>query len=103
MADPRPTLDPDDYQDVDIDDEDNPEWTEADFANARPLVETFPELAESGRKFRARAVRDVELTLSHDLFEAFSAREPQWRARMEALLEAALRRELEGRPSAKRA
>lgn len=27
------------------DDDDNPEWTDADFARARPFPEVFPELA----------------------------------------------------------
>lgn len=96
-------LDPDDYEDIDIDDEDNPELTEEDFANARPLIETFPELAEPGRNFEVRYVRDVELSLPQDLFEAFAAKEPLWRVRMEELLEAGLRRELERLPAAKRA
>lgn len=102
-------LDPDDYEDVEIDDEDNPELTEEDFAKARPLREALPDLhaqmvAEKGRLFKAAmTIRDIELTLPADLFEAFSAAEPMWRARMEALLEAAIRRELAQSPTKKRA
>ncbi len=101
-------LDPDDYDDVEIDDEDNPELTEEAFANARPLSEVLPDLhaqlvMEKGRPFETMAVRDVELTLPAELFEAFSAAEPMWRVRMEALLHAAIRRELAQPPAKKRA
>ena len=34
---PRTSVNPDDYEDVNIDDLDNPEWTEEDFARARGL------------------------------------------------------------------
>lgn len=98
-------LDPDDYDDVEIDDKDNPELSEEDFANARPLREVLPDLharfvAEKDRPFEAVAIRDIELTLPGDLFEAFRAVEPLWREKMETLLEAALRHEL-ARPAKK--
>jgi uncharacterized protein (DUF4415 family) len=104
----KPVLDPDDYEDVEIDDEDNPELTEEDFARARPLREVLPDLyarlvAETGRPFDAAAIRDIELTLPADLFEAFRAVEPMWRVKMETLLEAALRRDLAARPTKKSA
>ena len=41
------SINPDDYEDVDIDDPDNPEWTEEDFARARPFKEVFPDLYEA--------------------------------------------------------
>ena len=101
-------LDPDDYDDVEIDDEDNPELTEEDFAKARPLHEVLPDLhaqlvADKGRPFEAVAFRDIELTLQSDLFEAFSAVEPLWRVKMEMLLEAALRHDLAARAAKKSA
>ena len=40
-------INPNDYDDVDIDDPDNPEWTEEDFARARPFKEVFPDLYEA--------------------------------------------------------
>ena len=40
-------INPDDYEDVDIDDPDNPELTEEDFARARPFKEVFPDLYEA--------------------------------------------------------
>lgn len=33
------SIDPADYPDVEIDDENNPEWTDEDFARARPVQE----------------------------------------------------------------
>ena len=44
---PEVSTNPDDYEDVDIDDPDNPEWTEEDFARARPFKEVFPDLYEA--------------------------------------------------------
>ena len=42
--DPKLSLDPNDYEDIDIDDPDNPEWSEEDFARARPFKEVNPEM-----------------------------------------------------------
>lgn len=100
MADKKLSLDPDDLEDIEIDDPDNPEWTEEDFAKARPLREMLPELharvvAEKGQPFKVVAIRDIELSLPSDLFEAFRAVEPLWWERLETLLEAAMRRDLE--------
>ena len=44
---PRTSVNPDDYEDVNIDDLDNPEWTEEDFARARPFREVFPDIYEA--------------------------------------------------------
>jgi hypothetical protein len=44
---PKVSLDPNDYDDVEIDDPDNPELTEEDFARARPLREVLPDLYEA--------------------------------------------------------
>lgn len=108
MADRKFSLNPDDYEDVEIDDPDNPEWTEEDFAKARPLHEVLPDLhaqlvAEKGQPFEALAIHDIELTLPSDLFEAFRVVEPLWRLKMEALLEAALRHDLATRSAKKSA
>ena len=40
-------INPDDYEDIDIDDPDNPELTEEDFARGRPFKEVFPDLYEA--------------------------------------------------------
>lgn len=85
MADPKFSLDPDDYQDVDVDDSDNPEWTDEDFAKARPLREMLPDLYA-----KAMAAKDVALKLSPETIRAFAEEGDDWRERMaEALDEAA--------------
>jgi len=56
------------------DDDDNPEWTEADFARARPFAELFPEEAErlramGGRPKLARPKQHIGFRLAADLVE----------------------------------
>lgn len=101
MADPKLSLDPDDYEDVEIDDPDNPEWTDADFAKARPFKDVFPEMyakweadRAAGIKPKIGYIRTFELSLPLDLFEAYAAREPLWAEKMEQLLEASIRASL---------
>jgi uncharacterized protein (DUF4415 family) len=85
MADPELSLDPDDYDDVEIDDEDNPEWTDEDFAKARPFREAMPDLYA-----RLTGEQDVALTLPAETVQAFAEEGEDWRERMvEALTEAA--------------
>jgi hypothetical protein len=48
-------LDPAHYEDVDIDDDENPEWTAEDFAKARPLREVSPDLYEALTREEAEA------------------------------------------------
>jgi uncharacterized protein (DUF4415 family) len=81
MADPKISLDPKDYPDVEIDDVDNPEWTEEDFAKARPLREVLPELYAS-----LIAEREVTLTLPGEVVQAFESQGGDWRARMSQAL-----------------
>lgn len=81
-------------------DEENPEWTDADFAKARPIAE-FPELAAAFE--RARAGRpvgstkpnskvQVALRIDPDIVAAFKADGPGWQSRMNAALRAAMPR-----------
>lgn len=85
MADPKFSLDPDDYEDVEIDDPDNPEWTEEDFAKARPLREVLPDLYA-----RLVAEEEVALNLPAATIQAFAEEGEDWRERMaETLTEAA--------------
>lgn len=80
-------LNPDDYEDVEIDDEDNPELTEEDFATAKPFREVLPELYAS-----LVAEQEVALKLSAETIHAFAVQGEDWRERMaEALTEAAAR------------
>lgn len=84
MADPKDDwLNPDHYDDVDIDDPENPELTEADFANARPFREVFPEM------FAKLTSQEVALELSPDTIAAFAEEGDDWKERMAATLAAA--------------
>lgn len=74
-------------------DPDNPEWTEEDFARARPFAEVFPELASSIRRGRPSVEnpkKQVTLRLDADVVERYRAGGPGWQSRMnEALRKAA--------------
>ena len=66
---------------------DNPEWTEADFAQARPFAEMFPELADGLRKSRGRPKasepkKQVTLRLDADVVEFFRRDGPSWQSRI---------------------
>ena len=66
---------------------DNPEWTEADFKDAKPFAEMFPELAEGLRKSRGRPKTDepkkqVTLRLDADVVEFFRRAGPGWQSRI---------------------
>ena len=89
MADPKPlSLDPEDYDDVEIDDPDNPEWTEEDFARARPLSD-FPELQAALDLAGAAEVTTVTLELPQRVIEHFKSQGDDWRARIAAEVEKA--------------
>jgi len=66
---------------------DNPEWTEADFKQAKPFTELFPKLAEDLRKNRGRPRADspkkqVTLRLDADVVEFFRQAGPGWQSRI---------------------
>jgi len=87
MADPTFSLDPEDYEDVDIDDPENPELTAEDFAKARPLRDAMPELYAS-----LMAEQEVALKLSAQTIEAFAVEGEDWRERMASVLDEVARR-----------
>jgi uncharacterized protein (DUF4415 family) len=78
-------------------DDDNPEWTEEDFARAKPLNE-FPELMAAlypkrGRpkgSTKAGTKQQISLRLDKDVIARFRATGPGWQTRINAVL----RREL---------
>ncbi len=74
---------------------DNPEWTKADFAKAKPFAEALPELAASIRKGRgpnkAPTKRLVSLRLSPDVLDHFKAKGPGWQSRIDDTLRKAAR------------
>ena len=67
---------------------DHPEWTEKDFAKAKPFAEALPELAASIRKGRgpnkAPTKMLVSLRLSGKVLEAYKAKGPGWQSRIDA-------------------
>jgi uncharacterized protein (DUF4415 family) len=77
-------------------DDDNPEWTQADFARMRPaaqvLREQFGAGAEHllkpkrGRPPKAGRKRAINIRLSPDVLEHFRAGGPGWQTRLEAVL-----------------
>ena len=78
-----------------IDDE-NPEWTAADFAKARPASEVLPQIfgAKLAQKMlkprgRPRAVHPKErinIRLSHEVVEYFKSAGDGWQTRIDAAL-----------------
>ena len=74
-------------------DDDNPEWTEQDFARARPIA-AFPELAAAFKRARGRPKssspsdrQQVTLRLPRAVIEHFKAGGPGWQTRAIAVLE----------------
>ncbi|MFV0410293.1 MAG: BrnA antitoxin family protein [Paracoccus sp. (in: a-proteobacteria)] len=69
-------------------DPDNPEWTEQDFAKARPFSDAFPALAEKMRKNIGGRPKSenpkvaVSLRLDQDVVTRFKASGPGWQTRM---------------------
>lgn len=76
-------------------DDDNPEWTDADFARARPAAEVLPpEVLAAFGKPRGRPPGSekerVTIRLDRDVLERFRAGGPGWQTRInEALRRAA--------------
>ncbi len=80
-------------------DDENPEWTEADFARARPATEVLPAevIAAFGKGKRGRPVgttkpnakKSITLRLDPDVLAAWRATGPGWQARMNDVLRAA--------------
>jgi uncharacterized protein (DUF4415 family) len=75
-------------------DDDNPEWTDADFARARPLSD-FPELAAAfpkskGGRPRGSTKEQVSLRVDHEVLERFRAGGAGWQSRMNEALRKAV-------------
>lgn len=70
---------------------DNPEWTEEDFARARPFAEALPDLAESisrsrGRPPAERPKQAISLRLDPDVIAKFKATGKGWQSRINEIL-----------------
>jgi uncharacterized protein (DUF4415 family) len=78
-----------------VEDEDNPELTEADFARAVPFGEMFPLQLESWKKRRGRPElaspkKHIGFRLASDVVEGIKATGKGYNARVENLLREAL-------------
>lgn len=79
-------------------DDENPEWTQADFDRARP-VSDFPALAAAFPKARGRPVgstkavrkEQIALRIDADVLEKYKASGRGWQTRMNEVLKAGLR------------
>jgi len=74
---------------------DNPAWTKADFAKAKPFAEAFPDLALSAKKEIAKRARGKQkaptklamtIRLDRDVVDAFKAQGEGWQGRINAAL-----------------
>jgi uncharacterized protein (DUF4415 family) len=71
---------------------DNPEWTEADFAKARPFNEVFPTLRRGRGPNKAPTKKQVSLRLNPAVLEYFKKKGPGWQSRINDELEKIVRR-----------
>ena len=79
-------------------DQENPEWTEADFARAKPPHEVLPADALSvfkGTRGPQRAATKVPISirLSPEVVEHFKAGGPGWQSRIDDTLKKAINRD----------
>lgn len=89
------------YAQADLDEVmDNPEWTEEEFARARPAREVLPpeffaglaELRKAGRPRKAHKKVSVTLRLDPDVVSAFKSDGEGWQTRMNDTLKKAVAR-----------
>ena len=71
-------------------DDENPEWTDEDFARARPITD-FPHLAAAfpkskGGRPRGSNKQAVSLRLDREVLEKFRATGPGWQSRINEAL-----------------
>jgi uncharacterized protein (DUF4415 family) len=88
-----------------VPDEENPEWTEEDFARARPFAEVFPELAEAARALKARGrpkaekkLEQFSLRIEPEVLQTFKEEGPGWQQHMRATLAKEAKRLTGNRP-----
>jgi uncharacterized protein (DUF4415 family) len=83
-------------------DEENPEWTEEDFARARPAREVLPPALYDALTNKLRGQRGpqkaptkvaVTLRVDRDVLERFKAKGPGWQSRMNEALGRAAKRQ----------
>ena len=71
---------------------DNPEWTEEDFAQARPFPQVFPDLAKRlrGTRTQKHAKKLVSLKLDADVIDRFRSGGRDWQERINEVLRKAV-------------
>lgn len=84
-----------DYPTAPIEDADNSEWTDEDFANAKPFNEVFPEqfaslIRRGGRPRLASPKVHIGLRLAADVVTGIKASGKGYNARVEKVLREAL-------------
>ncbi len=89
--------------DPELVDDENPEWTDEDFARARPATEMLPKIfgevvAKAMLKPRGRPPLDnpkerINIRLSHDVVLHFKATGPGWQSRIDSVLVDFVKRE----------
>ncbi len=94
-------------------DEENPEWTDADFARARPAADVLREQfgAEAvahllkpkrGRPPKAAPKRATNIRLSAEVLEYFRATGPGWQTRVDEVLKSHAARAAKRAPARRR-
>lgn len=88
-------------------DHDNPEWTDGDFARAKPFSEVFPEQFTSWKRGRGRPKVErpkvhVGFRLAADVVDGIKATGEGFTSRVEKVLRDALANGLLDRPAADR-
>ena len=75
-------------------DPDNPEWTDEDWARARPTREVFPDLVEAWHRSRGKQKKPtkvlVSLRLDSDVVETLRATGKGWQSRANDMLKKAV-------------
>ena len=71
---------------------DNPEWTEADFAKAKPFDEIFPDLRRGRGPNKAPTKKQVTLRLNPAVLDYFREKGPGWQSRINDELEKVIKR-----------
>ena len=76
-------------------DPDNPEWTDEDWARARPAIEVAPHLVERYRRARAQGkkipmIEHVSIPLDAHLVRRLEKTDPNWKTRVNDILRKAL-------------
>ena len=72
-------------------DPENPEWTDKDFAKARPADEVVPKIVARYRgKQKAPTKKQVTVRLDSDLVDALKEGGSGWQTRMNAILREAI-------------